>query len=435
MAELVDRLFVHCTELVTLADGPPVGARRGAGMQGLGVVADGAVAVRDGSIVATGPTDAIARAYRAAEELDLSGHVVLPGLVDCHTHPVFAATREAEFHQRCAGADYMAIAAAGGGILSSMRALRALPEAELAARTTQHLWGFLQHGTTAIEAKSGYGLSLDDEVKSLRALGAALAEVPLAARRTFLGAHEFPPEYRDRRDAYVDLVIQQMLPAVRELADDCDVFAEPGVFDRSQSERILRAAKALGFGLRVHADEIQPMGGAELAAAVGALSADHLGRISDAGIEALAHSDTVAVLLPGTIFFLGKPHHAPARRMLAAGCAVALATDFNPGSCFTQSLPLIATIACRQLQMTPEEVLTAMTINAAAALRMDHERGSLHPGKRADLCVLDLPSWRAFGYAFGGNPVALTVVGGRPVLANVAERWPEFFSSGGPRHG
>lgn len=430
MVETVDRLFLHCTELVTLADGPPRGARRGPALRQIGVVADGAVAVREGRVVATGPTDVIARDYRAAEELDLSGHVVLPGLVDCHTHPVFAATREAEFHQRCAGADYMAIAAAGGGILSSMRALRAMPAAELAARTERHLWGFLQHGTTAIEAKSGYGLSLADERKSLQALAQAMAGVPLAVRRTFLGAHEFPPEYRARREAYVELVIAEMLPAVRGLADDCDVFAEPGVFDREQSERILRAAKALGFGVCVHADEIQPMGGAELAVAVGARSADHLGRISDEGIRALASSDTVGVLLPGTIFFLGKPHHAPARRMIEAGCALALATDFNPGSCFTQSLPLIATIACRQLAMAPEEVITAMTLNAAAALGMDGERGSLHAGKRADLCVLDLPSWRAFGYAFGGNPVALTVVGGVPALANVSERFPEWFTSG-----
>jgi imidazolonepropionase len=430
MTEVVDRLFVHCEELVTLVDGPARGPRRGDAMRRLGVVADGAVAVRDGRIVATGPTDDLHRRYRAAEELDLRGFVVLPGFVDCHTHPVFARTREQEFHLRCAGADYMAIAAAGGGILNSMRALRAMPLEELAARTERHLWGFLQHGTTTVECKTGYGLSLADEEKSLRALQLAMAELPLTIKRTFLGAHEFPPEFRDDRDGYVRLLCEQMLPALAPLADSCDVFAEPGVFDREQSRRILTAARAAGLRLRMHADEIQPMGGAELAVELGADSADHLGRISDEGIRRLAASDTVGVLLPGTIFFLAKPHYAPARRMIEAGCAVALATDFNPGSCHTQSMTLIQTIACTQMKMTAEEVITAATINPAFSLQLDGEVGSLHAGKRADLCVLDIPSWQAIGYAFGGNPVVMTVKDGRPVLANVAERDPDWFASG-----
>lgn len=427
MAVNVDRMFVHCRELVTLTDGEPTGPRRGEAMRRLGVVADGAVAVRGGRIVAVGPTDAIARDYRAREELDLSDHVVLPGFVDCHTHPVFAATREHEFHLRCAGADYMAIAAAGGGILSSMRAVRAASLEALTACTVEHLWGFLAHGTTTVECKSGYGLSLADEEKSLRALAAALAEVPVLARRTFLGAHEFPPEYRDDREAYVRLLCDEMIPKLAPLADACDVFAEPGVFDREQSERVLRAAKAAGLRLRAHADEIRPMGGTELAVALGADSADHLGQISDAGIRALAASDTVGVLLPGTIFFLAKPAYAPARRMIEAGCAVALATDFNPGSCHTQSMTLIQTIACAQMKMSVEEVITAATINPAFALRLDREVGTLHPGKRADLCVLDIPSVEGIGYAFGGNPVAMTIVEGRPRAANVSERDPDWL--------
>ena len=341
MSEVVDRLFVHCRELVTLADGPARGARRGAAMQQLGVVPDGAIAVRDGRIVATGPTDKLARTYRASEQLDLSGFVVLPGFVDCHTHPVFARTRENEFHMRCAGADYMAIAQAGGGILSSMRAVREASVEELVERTERHLWGFAAHGTTTVECKSGYGLSTADERKSLAALARAAAATPLTIRRTFLGAHEFPPEYRQDRDAYVRLLCYEMIPQLAPLADYCDVFAEPKVFDRAQSERVLAAAKAAGLRLRVHADEIEPMGGAELAVALGADSADHLARISDAGIAAMAASDTVGVLLPGTLFFLGKPAYAPARRMIEAGCAVALATDFNPGSCYTQSMTLI----------------------------------------------------------------------------------------------
>ncbi|MBL8729589.1 MAG: imidazolonepropionase [Planctomycetes bacterium] len=428
MVATVDRLFVHCRQLVTLTEGPATGPRRGEAMRRLGVVEDGAVAVRGGRVVATGPTHQLRGEYRAQAELDLSGFVVLPGFVDCHTHPAFAATREQEFHMRCAGADYMAIAQAGGGILSSMRAVRAASLADLTDAVERHLWGFAAHGTTTIECKSGYGLSLADEEKSLRALQAAAARAPLTTKRTFLGAHEFPPEFRADRDGYVRLLCEQMIPQLAPLADYCDVFAEPGVFDRAQSQRVLAAAKAAGLRLRVHADEIQPMGGAELAVALGAASADHLGRISDLGIERLAASDTVGVLLPGTIFFLGKPHYAPARRMIDAGCAVALATDFNPGSCYTQSMTLIQTIACTQLKMTAEEVITAATINPAFSLQLDAEVGTLHPGKRADLCVLDIPSWQAIGYAFGGNPVAMTVKDGVPIVANVTERDPDWFA-------
>jgi imidazolonepropionase len=430
MPTSVDRLFVHCKELVTLADGPPTGPRRGAAMRALGVVPDGAVAVRGGRVVATGPTDEMRRDYRAGDELDLSGYVVLPGFVDCHTHPVFAATREGEFHQRCAGADYMAIAEQGGGILSSMRAVRAASLEELTARTTEHLWGFLAHGTTTVEAKTGYGLSLADEEKSLRALAAAMGEVPIDVVRTFLGAHEFPPEYRDDREAYVQLLCDRMIPALAPLADACDVFAEPGVFDRVQSLRILSAARAEGLRLRMHADELSPMGGAELAVELRADSADHLGRISAEGIARMAASDTTAVLLPGTGFFLGKDIYAPARRMIEAGCAVAIATDFNPGSCFTQSMTLIQSLACVKLKLTPAEAIVASTINAAFSLRRDGEVGTLHPGKRADLVALELPSSAAVGYAFGGNPVIATIKDGVPVCANATERRPELFHAG-----
>ena len=399
-------------------------------MQPLGVIDDGAVAVRDGRIVAVGRTDEIARDYRAAEELDLSGFVVVPGFVDCHTHPAFAKTREREFHMRCAGADYMEIAAAGGGILSSMQAVREATLEELQELTEEHLWRFLEHGTTTIEAKSGYGLSLADEQKSLQAIINAGESVPLGIKRTFLGAHEFPPEYRENRDEYVRLVCEEMIPALAPMADACDVFAEPGVFDRQQSERVLQAALDAGMRLRVHADEIRPMGGTELAVALGADSVDHLGQISPDGIAALAGSNTTGVLLPGTIFFLGKPGYAPARKMIRAGCAIALATDFNPGSCHTQSMTLIHTIACTQMHMSVEECLVASTINPAFSLQLDHEVGTLHPGKRADLCVLDIPSYEALGYTFGGNPVAMTIKNGVPIVANIAEREPDWFAEG-----
>jgi imidazolonepropionase len=424
VSEPVDRLYVHCKELITLADGPPTGARRGSELEAIGRIHDGAIAVRDGRIVAVGATDDIARQYRAASELDLSGFVVVPGFVDCHTHPIFVDTREDEFHARNAGADYMAIAAAGGGILRSMRGVRAASQEELTEVTRRHLDGFLAHGTTTIEAKSGYGLSTEAEVKSLRALNAVMEDHPLTVHRTFLGAHEFPPEYREDRDAYVQLIIDEMLPAVRGLCDSCDVFAEPKVFDRVQALRVLSAARAEGLRLRVHADEIEPMCAAELGVELGADSVDHLARISLDGQERLARSATTAVLLPGTTFFLGKTNHAPARALLAKGCAVALATDFNPGSCHTQSMPLIVSLACILLKMTPQECIHACTINAAASLHLDARVGSLHPGKQADLAVLDLPSFEALGYVFGGNPVALTIKDGEPIVANVQERDP-----------
>lgn len=421
MAENADLLFVHAKELVTLADGPARGLRRGDAMRTLGVIRDGAVAVRDGRILATGPTDAIGARFRAPVEHDLSGTVVFPGFVDCHTHPVFGATREDEFHMRCAGADYMEIAARGGGILSSVRAVRAASEDELTARSLRNFDGFLRLGTTTIEGKSGYGLTTADEVKSLRAMTAARDRHPLTVARTFLGAHEVPEDYRDRRDDYVALVIDEMLPAVEGLCEACDVFAEPKVFDREQSRRVLTAAKRRGLRLRVHADEIEPMGGAELAVELGADSADHLAVVSDAGIRALAGSDTAAVLLPGTSFYLGKAKHAPARALIEAGAAVALSTDFNPGSCHTQSLPLIVTLACVTLHMTPEECVTAITINPAASLGLDGEVGTLHAGKRADLVALELPSWRGLGYAFGGNPAVLTAKDGEVVWSRTGD--------------
>ncbi|MEC8251660.1 MAG: imidazolonepropionase [Planctomycetota bacterium] len=430
MSETVDRLFVRCREVVTLTAGAPTGPRRREQMRALGVIKDGAVAVKDGRIVAVGATDEIAAAYRAPEELDLDGFVVMPGFVDCHTHPVFAETREQEFHMRCAGADYMAIAQAGGGILSSMRGVRGASLEALTDRTEQHLWRFLENGITTIEAKGGYGLSLESEQKSMQALADAAALVPLNLKRTFLGAHEFPPEYREDRDEYVRVVCEEMIPALAPMADYCDVFAEPGVFNKEQSERVLQAALDAGLRLRVHADEIQPMGGAELAVALGADSADHLGQISDAGIAAMAASDTTGVLLPGTIFFLAKAGYAPARKMIDAGCAVALATDFNPGSSHTQSMTMIHTIACTQMKMSVEECIVASTINPAFSLQLDHEVGTLHPGKRADLCVLDVPSHQALGYAFGGNPVAMTIKDGVPVVANVADRQPDWFGDG-----
>jgi imidazolonepropionase len=415
-----DRLYVNARELVTLADGP-TGPRRRSEMRRLGVIEDGAMAVRNGRVLATGKTTELQPRYPGFEEVDLNQHVVLPGFVDCHTHPVFAATREEEFHMRCGGADYMAIAAAGGGILSSVRAVRAASLEELTETVRKNLDGFLAHGTTTIEAKSGYGLSTESEVKSLKALTTAAADHPISVSRTFLGAHEFPPEYRDpphKRDEYVNLVVEEMLPAVDGLCESCDVFAEPGVFDSDQARRVMLAAKERGLRLRLHVDELKPMAGAELAVELGADSADHLGCVSTEGQDRLAASNTTAVLLPGTTFYLGKKEHAPARSLLEKGCAVALATDFNPGSCYTQSMPLIISFACILLHMTVEECICATTINPAASLHLDNEIGTLHDGKRADFVALDIPTYKALGYVLGGNPVAMTVKDGAIVYSN-----------------
>ncbi len=434
MAQEVDALYRGIKELVTLAEGPAEGGVRGSGLD-LAAVAEGqAIAVLDGRILETGPDAEMAKKYETSTHVDLEGYVVVPGLVDCHTHPAFGETRESEFLMRCRGADYVQIAQAGGGILSSVRSLREIPEEELVSKIFERYLGFLSLGTTTIEAKSGYGLSLESELKSLRALKKAADLLPIDVSTTFLGAHEVAPEYRDDPAAYTDLLIQEMLPAVRELAESCDAFVEAHVFDLVRGRKILQAAKDLGYRLRVHVDEIEPLGGTEMAVSLGAASVDHLIQISDAGMDQLASSGTTAVLLPGTSFFLRKPF-APGRRLVEAGALVALSTDFNPGSCYTQSLPMIATLARLNYGFSPQECLNAMTRNAAASLGLSKDRGTLHPGKKADFVVLDLPSFEAFGYSFGGNPVLLTVKDGRPVTvnsSNVPEDLAQQFGIVGP---
>jgi imidazolonepropionase len=434
MAQEVDALYRGIKELVTLADGPAEGGVRGAGLGQAAVEEGAAIAVLDGRVLETGPDAEISKKYESSTHVDLEGYVVVPGFVDCHTHPAFGDTREKEFLMRCRGADYVEIAQAGGGILSSVRSLRETSEEDLVSKIFERYLGFLSLGTTTIEAKSGYGLSLESELKSLRALRRAAEILPIDVSTTFLGAHEVAPEYREDPDSYVDLLIQEMLPAARELADSCDAFVEAHVFDLTRGRKLLQAAKDMGYRLRVHVDEIEPLGGTEMAVSLGAASVDHVIQISDEGIEKVAASGTTAVLLPGTSFFLRKPY-APGRRLVEAGALVALSTDFNPGSCYTQSLPMIATVARLNYGFSPQECLNAMTRNAAASLGMSKDRGTLHPGKRADFTVLDLPSFEAFGYSFGGNPVLLTVKDGRPVTvnsSNVPEDLAEQFGFGAP---
>ncbi len=415
--EKVERIFLGVREGVTLAEGPFRGPRRGKEAGRVEVLADPAVAVEGGKVVAAGPRKEILGRFQAGEKVDLGGGVLVPGFVDPHTHPVFASTREKEFHMRVAGASYVEISKAGGGILSSLKGVREATREELVRLVLDRLDRMLLEGTTTVEAKTGYGLSPEAEEKSLQVLEEASLAHPVDLVSTFLGAHEVPPEYRQDRKAYLDLLCGEMLPRARGKAEFADIFTEAHVFDLEDSRVYLERAKELGFGLRVHADEIEPMGGAELAVELGAASADHLVEISSKGIEALARSDTTAVLLPATTFQLGKEKYAPARDLLEAGAVVALATDFNPGTSFCWSMPLVAALACVKMKMTPGEALAASTINSAFSLGRDGVSGSLHPGKKADFVVLDLPSFEGLGYALAGGLARWVVKEGRVLVS------------------
>ena len=375
-----------------------------------------AVVVDDGRIVAVGPQPELGPRYPEAERVDCTGCVLTPGFVDSHTHAVFGRWRADEYALRAQGVPYMEIARQGGGINASVRDLRERSEAELAALTRGRLRRLMELGTTTVEVKSGYGLTTEDELKMLRVVRALDAEGPLDLIPTFMGAHEVPPEYRDRRGAYIELVIEEMIPRVAEegLARFCDAFMEPGVFDGDETRRILEAGLSHGLGPKLHADELEPSGGAELAVELGAASADHLGAVSDDGIAALAGSDTVATLLPGTLFFLGKTEFAPARRLLDAGAEVALATDFNPGSSASPSMPLILTMACSQMGMSPLEALVAATRGGARALRLD-DRGTLTAGSRGDLVVWDTSDYREIPYRYGERLARSIWKGGQEV--------------------
>jgi imidazolonepropionase len=393
--------------------------KRGAAMRDLAVVAGGALIADDAGWIAwVGPTAELPPVPPGAEVLDARGKVVLPGWVDSHTHLIFAGSREDEFEQRLQGATYQEIAARGGGINATVRKVRQTARQGLADLARPRLRRMLAAGVTTVEVKSGYGLSLADEVKSLQAIADLNAEGPWELVPTFLGAHAVPPEFAGDRAGYERLLVRDMLPEIarQKLAEFCDVFCETGVFDLDESRRILDAAHALGFRLKLHADELTPLGGAELAGRLRAASADHLLCITDAGIDALAGSETVATLLPGTAFFLGLPY-APARKLLERGVAVALASDCNPGTCMTENLPLVGAMACTQMKMLPAEAVSALTLNAAAALGRSEQVGSLEAGKQADLVVYDVPDYRHLFYHFGVNHAWRVVKRGRVVWA------------------
>ena len=349
--------------------------------------------------------------------LDGRRATAVPGFIDGHTHLPWAGSREDEFVQRLGGRSYQEIAAAGGGILSTVRATRAAEAPELVELALDRLRWMLSCGTTTAEAKSGYGLSLGEELKQLEAIRAAGAAQPVELVPTLLAAHEVPADYRDRRDAYLDLVCEEIVPAAAErgLARFCDVFCEKGVFSAAESRRVLEAGRRHGLLPRLHADEFVDSGGAQLAAELGALSADHLMAVSPAGIEALAAAGVTALLLPGTSFFLAKRIYAPARRLIAAGVPVALGTDCNPGSSYTESLPTIVQLAVFELGMTIEEALTAVTLNPACSLGLGEEIGSLEAGKRADIVLLEAPNLLHLAYHYGVNPVRSVIKAGREV--------------------
>ncbi len=351
-------------------------------------------------------------------EIDCRGKLVTPGFVDCHTHPVFANGRQEEFAQRLAGASYEEIAAAGGGISSSINGVRSTDKEELIRLTAKRLDRFLHLGTTTIEAKSGYGLELDSELKSLEVLGELNASHPIDICPTFLGAHDFPPEFTVERGAYVDLICDEMIPAVSRqgIARFCDVFCEEGYFTVEQARRILSTARKYGMIPRLHADEFLDSGAAALAAEVGAVSADHLMAVSPEGIAALAATGVIATLLPGTTFFLGKDTYAPARVLLDCGIRVALATDFNPGSCHIQSMPFIISLACIYLGMSVEDALTASTYRAAESLQLENQVGSLEPGKQADIIIWDLESLLEIPYNVTDIPIINVFKKGHPIF-------------------
>jgi imidazolonepropionase len=393
---------INCSQLVTLA-----GARRprtGGDLRQLAIVDDGAMLVRDGRIEAAGHRREIESLIPPdCDVIDAGRRIVLPGFVDAHTHPVFASNRANEFEQRTTGATYREIAAGGGGISATVRATRNASQSDLVKAGKRYAEWFLRGGTTTVEGKSGYGLTLEDELKILRTIRQLDKETPLNYVPTFLGAHDIPSEYKSRPQLYVNLVINEMLPRVAEekLAEYCDVFCEEGVFTTEESWQILSAARCHGMGLRVHADQLSLSGGAKLAAELNAVTADHLEHVDLKGVAALKTAQVQPVLLPGSVYALGSNRYPPAREMIDGGLGVVLATDFNPGSSPTPSMTMVLSLACTQMKMTPAETITAATINAAYSLGRGDEIGSLEKGKRADFVIHDASDYRELPYFFG----------------------------------
>lgn len=414
----VDLIVVHAKQLVT-ARGYSQAPAIGAAMGDLGVVEDGAVAVDRGTIVAVGATREIRSEYSGSSIIDAADRIVTPGFVDAHTHLVFAGSRETELELKVKGAGYLEIMRRGGGILRTVRDTRVASKEQLLQICRKRCENLLRHGTTTVEAKSGYGLTLEDEIKSLEIIKQLDDQGPLSLVPTFLGAHAVPPEFENMTGKYVDQLCAEWIPEVarRKLAKFCDVFCEKGVFEVEDSRRILESGKKVGLLPKIHADEFYPLGGAELAAEVGAVSADHLLYASAAGLEQMKRAGVIAVLLPAASLTLMQDRFADARKMIADGVAVALGSDLSP-SCWLENHQLVVALACYKLRMTPAEAIIASTINAAHAIRKAHEIGSIEVGKRADLLVLNAPDFRFLGYRFGTNIVDMVVKDGKMVVEN-----------------
>ncbi|HJQ25452.1 MAG TPA: imidazolonepropionase [Blastocatellia bacterium] len=414
-------LITNAAQLVTLAG--PARPRLGVELGELAIIKDGALLIRGDTIVAVGASSEVAAlASPAAERLDAEGRVVMPGFVDAHTHPVFAGTREDEYEMRAAGLTYQEIAARGGGIRATVRRTRAASEDELFHMALPRVRWLLEHGTTTIEAKSGYGLTLEDELKILRVIRRLNQATPLTLVPTFLGAHEIPDEYRgtaagQRRADYLRLLMDEMLPrvAAERLARFADIFCESHVFTVAEARHLLARAKQLGLGLRLHAEQLTLSGGGQLAAELKATTADHLEWIDDEGIRLLAAARVAAVLLPGAVFNLGLTRYAPARQMIEAGVSVVIATDFNPGSSPTPSMQMALAIACTQMRIQPAEAIAAATVNAAHTLDLGDRVGALERGKQADVVIFDVTDYRQIPYFFGVNHALVTIKAGRVV--------------------
>ena len=411
-----DLIIENASELAT-AEGASRKPLVGKQMQALKIIKHAALAIQHGKIIAVGKTTKIKTEFKANQTIGACGKTVIPGFVDPHTHLVFAGSREDEFEMRLKGTTYMEIHRRGGGILKTVRDTRRASERELVENCEKKLNVMLEHGTTTVEAKSGYGLTVEDEVKCLRVMHKLNKIHPVDIVPTFLGAHTVPQEYEKQPDEYVKLITDRMIPAVAssKLAEFCDVFCEKGVFNIEQSKRILTAGKEHGLKPKLHADELTTFGGAELAAEIRAVSAEHLLFASDGGLRRMAERGVIAVLLPAAAFALMTEKYADARRMIEIGVPIALGTDFNP-SCWVENQQLVIASACRQMKMTPSEALTASTINAAHAIGRTGEVGSLEVGKKADILILDVPNHGFLGYRFGSNLVEKVIKEGKLVV-------------------
>jgi len=413
-------LIKNIGQLITMEGTVP---RIGKDLNNLGIIENGGITISGDEIISVGPSDEIEGKVTLndnCEIIDVHGAVVTPGLIDPHTHPVFSMTREKEFEMRIAGKTYMEIANAGGGIRASVRDLRSTSKETLINKTNQRLDRMLRYGITTIEAKSGYGLSTASEIKQLEVIKELNQSHPIDLVPTFLGAHEIPDEYRDNHEGYINILINEMIPQVvdKKLAEFSDIFTEEGVYDTEESRKIQKAAKKAGLKIKFHADELESVGGAELAAELGAISADHLVYISEAGIKAIAKSKTVAVLLPGTTFSLAGKQYAPARKMIEEGVIIALSTDCNPGSSYSESLPFMTSLAALQMKLTAAEAISAITVNAACAIDRGGKIGQIKAGLKADLVIWDMADYREMPYHYGVNLVKKVIKNGKLAANN-----------------